>query len=210
VVYHADARFAWGDAVGDTYSRLFAAFRNQCKRFGMKVIHLTLEGHPGWGDESIHYGGLDSRYVVLNREECFTQFLETASDEVYWFCEPDMEILAMWPKLKADCAMLYRHGDAVPMCPAWRMATPKALPLFVKLRDTLREVIPRPGVGHDWHGDSEAFTRVWKDMGKPTDRTTYLGVDVEFRNYSHYIKGDPKFTRNYFGKNKMELADRHR
>ncbi len=42
-------------------------------------------------------------------------------------------------------------------------------------------------------------------MGKPTTRTEYLGVDVEFRDYSHYIKGNPVFTRNYFGKSKRDL-----
>jgi hypothetical protein len=206
VVYHADASFAWGGSVGDLYKQLFERFRKQCNDFGMELIHLTLEGEPGWGDRNIHYSGLDQKNVVLNREECFTRFLETAEDEVYWFAEPDIEIIQMWPPLTADCAMLYRAGDAVAMNPAWRMATPKALPFFTKLREELRAVEIRPGVGHDWHGDSAAFTKVWKDMGKPTERANYLGVEIEFRNYSHYIKGEPKFTRNHFGKKKLDLV----
>jgi hypothetical protein len=173
----------------------------------MDLIHLTLEGCPGWGDVNIHYSGLGPKDVVLNREECFTKFLETAEDGVYWFAEPDFEILQMWPPLIADCALLYRVGDAVAMNPAWRMATPKALPLFRKLRDTLRAVEVRAGVGHDWHGDSEAFAKVWKDMGRPEKETEYLGVKVEFRPYKDYVKGTPKFTRNYFGKNKLKLLE---
>jgi hypothetical protein len=207
VVYHADAKFAWGDPVGNLYARLFERFRKQCNDYGMELIHLTIEGHPGWGDRTLHFDGLDAKNVVLNREECFSGFLERAEDDVYWFAEPDFEILQMWPALTADCALLYRDGDSVAMNPAWRMATPKALPLFLKLRDTLRAVEVRPGVGHDWHGDSEAFTRVWKDMGKPTKEAEYLGVKIEFRPYSNYVKGEPKFTRNYFGKKKLQLLE---
>lgn len=205
VIYHANAEFAWGGDVGDLYERLFTRFKQQAKYHGMETIHLTLDGQPGWGDVTQYFDGLDPKNVVLNREECFTRFLENAPDDVYWFTEPDIKILKMWPYLNADCAMLYRQGDSVPMCPAWRLATPKALPFFRKLRDELRAVKVRPGVGYDWHGDSEAFTRVWKDMGSPTSRTEYLGVDVEFRNYSEYIKGKPVYTRNYFGASKKDL-----
>lgn len=206
VIYHADAEFAWGGAVKDTYKRLCADFRKQCNGMGMKLIHLTLDGHPGWGDLNFHYDGLDPKNVVLNREECFVRFLETAPDDVYWFCEPDYKIVQMWPLLKTDCAMIYRAWDAVPMCPAWRMATKKALPFFTLLRDTLRAVKVRPGVGHDWHGDSEAFTKVWEQMSRPTvGITTFKGMSFEFRAYTDYIKGTNKYSRNYMGKRKMEL-----
>lgn len=206
VVYHADARFAWGDPVGRVYADLFKRFRKQCSDYGMELIHLTLTGQPGWGDKNFHYDGLKPENVVLNREECFSRFLETAADDVYWFAEPDMCIYRMWPDLEADCAMVYRSNDDVPMCPAWRMARPSALPFFQKLRDTLRGITVRPGVGFDWHGDSEAFTTVWKDMGCPQKGVVdYMGLKIEFRKYEDYIKGTTKFTRNYFGKRKMEL-----
>lgn len=205
VIYHADAKFAWGDPVGNIYERLFEAFKKRAKRYGISVVHLTLGGLPGWGDENHFYKNLDAKNVVLNREECFTQFLETAPDDVYWFCEPDIEIYKMWPELKADCAMLYRHKDDVPMCPAWRMATPKAYPFFRRLRDQLRDVKERPGVGFDWHGDSEAFTKVWQEMGRPTTNTVFMGLNIEFRKYEDYIKGNNTYSRNYFGKRKLEM-----
>lgn len=207
VVYHADAKFAWGGAVGDLYKKLFEKFRRQCKSHGMDLIHLTLDGQPGWGDKNFYYSGLDQQNVVLNREECFSRFLETAEDDVYWFTEPDIQIYRMWGPLNADCALLFRAGDDVPMCPAWRMAKPSALPVFLRLRDHLRAVEVRPGVGHDWHGDSEAFTKVWNEMGCPKEGETvdYLGVNVEFRKYADYIKGSNKFSRNFFGQNKHQL-----
>lgn len=209
VIYHADAKFAWGDPVGTVYKRLFERFRKKCREFGMELIHLTLEGQPGWGDSNYFYEGLDPKNVVLNREECFTRFLENDSEDgvVYWFTEPDFDINRMIPPLEADCAMIYRPNDDVPMCPAWRLATTKALPFFVRLRDRLREVKERPGVGFDWHGDSEAFTAIWNEMGCPKAKTEYLGVKIEFRKYEDYIKGTNKFTRNYFGSRKLKLLE---
>lgn len=204
VVYHADAHFAWGGSVGDLYKRLFSKFVAQCHAHDIPVVHLTLDGHPGWGDETIRYPQLVPANVMLNREECFSAFLESAPDDVYWFCEPDYEIVKMWPKLTTDCAMLYRDGDSVPMNPAWRMARPKALPFFLKLRDTYRALTPTRGVGFDWHGDSWAFTKVWKNMGSPKGYglVKYLGVEIEFRDYADYIKPKCKFGRNHFGAKK--------
>jgi len=205
VVYHADATFCFGGAAGDVYERLFKRFREMCNKHEIPVVHLSTEGHPGWGDENHRYGNLDPKNVVLNREECFTKFLECAPDDVYWFTEPDYVIKQMWPALDGDCAMLYRPDDGVPMTPSWRMATPKALPFFVKLRDTLRELKPHPGVGFDWHGDSWAFTNVWKEMGSPKGRANYLGLDIEFRAYKDYVKFDNVYGMNYAAHRKFAL-----
>lgn len=213
VVYHANAHFAWGGDVGDLYERLFKRYVEMCHRYGMEVIHLTLDGHPGWGDVNIYYPQLSPANIMFNREECFTQFLESAAEDDYWFCEPDYEITKMWPKLTSDCALLYRHGDDVPVCPAWRMATPKALPLFRRVRDTFKGLKPvgthpeKGYIGFDWHGDSWAFTQVWKDMGKPkgVGLVKYLGLEIEFRNYADYIKPLGTYGRNYFGRDKKRL-----
>jgi len=206
VVYHADATFCFGGDVGDVYERLFVRFREMCHKYGMQVIHLSTEGHPGWGDENHRYAHLDPKNVTLNREECFTTFLESAPEDVYWFTEPDYVIKQMWPELDADCAMLYRPGDDVPMTPSWRMATTKAVPFFRRLRDTFRGLVPRPGVGFDWHGDSWAFTQVWREMGCPAKRTEYLGLDIDFRPYADYIKPKNTYGRNFAAHAKLQLV----
>jgi len=206
VVYHADAHFAWGGKPGNLYKMLFGKFMEMCHKHGIQVVHLTLQGHPGWGDENRHAEGLDPANVVLNRELCFTDYLETAPEGVYWFAEPDYRISNMWPALEADMAICYRPKDNVPMCPAWRMATPAALPVFRKLRDTLLSLKPSPGIGFDWHGDSWAFTKIWHEMGCPKDRANYLGVEIEFRNYEDYLKPKNTYGRNYFGKSKLHIT----
>jgi hypothetical protein len=40
-------------------------------------------------------------------------------------------------------------------------------------------------------------------MGSPTGRANYVGVDIEFREYAKYIKGNPVYSKNHFGKNKL-------
>lgn len=208
VVYHADAHWAWGGKVGDEYRILFDQFRDHCHKNKMELIHLTVDGHPGWGDVNIWYPGLDPKNIMANREECFSQFIKDAAHDVYWFTEPDYRISRMWPDLEADCALLYRHGDSVPMCPAWRLATPEAAGLFKEFRDAIYKVEIRPGVGLDWHCDSAAFTATWERMGGPQGGIIeYAGIKIEFRDYSDYIKGRCTYGRNYLGKSKKELLN---
>jgi hypothetical protein len=202
VVYHADAHFAWGGEVGDLYKKLFERFVKMCHHHGMRVVHLTLDGCPGWGDENHVFHGLKANEPMYNREIVFCDYLERAEDDVYWFSEPDFHIYQMWPPLTSDIALCYRPGDAVAMCPAWRMATKKALPLFKAFKDGVENVKIRPGVGRDWHCDSDAFNIIYEKMGRPTQRTNYLGVDIEFRKYADYIKPSGKFTMNFTGKEK--------
>lgn len=211
VCYHADALYADGTPAGDTYRRLFKGFNANCHAFGLKTVHVTLEGHEGWGDENFYVSGLDPKNIMLNREIAFVQFLEQAPEDFYWFTEPDYRIWKAWPRLRGDCALLLR-GDDVPINPAWRMATKKAIPLFRDFRDETQSVELRPGVGFDWHCDSEGFRKVWDKMGRPKRHesgrlpiTEYLGVRIEFRDFGHYIKPNPIFGRNYAWQSKYDL-----
>lgn len=208
VVYHADSHFAWGDPVTGVYEPLFREFVKMCHRYDMQVVHLTLKGFPGWGDENRFFGSYDPKNVMANREVCFTEFLRRAPEDVYWFTEPDYRIARMWPPLEADCAMLFRRGDAVPMTPSWRLATPQALPFFLELRDR----VLNSGYPLDWHCDSAGATSLWKDMGRPETGyiVEYQGVEISFRDYSDYIKGKCTYGRNYLSKNKLQLLEAER
>jgi hypothetical protein len=198
VVYHADARYADGNEVGNTYKRLFKGFNANCRQFNCKTVHVTLEGHEGWGDENFYVSGLDPKNVMLNREIAFAEFLKQAPEDLYLFSEPDYRMWKAFPALRGDVSLLYRAGDDVPMNPAWRLATPKALPLFELLRDETQKVKLRPGVGYDWHCDSEGFTSAWKLMGSPKGgMVEFLGLRIEFRDFSQYIKPNPIYGRNY-------------
>lgn len=198
VYYHADSHLAWGGSPEkDAYKRLAQRFLAQCHQFGMQVVHLTCDGHEQWGDENYSYP-LDPKNVVANREEVFCNFLETAPDGWYWFAEPDFLQFAQMEEPKGcDAVFLYRGNDGVPLNPAWRMATPKALPVFHRLREAMRAE-PRK----DWHGDSDAFTKVWHEMGKPTKNLEYLGVKIEIRCFGLYVKPG-KITCNPMGMRKF-------
>lgn len=203
VVYHADADFAWGGSVGDIYKEIFPHFVKACNSFGLEVIHLTVDGHGGWGDSNYFYD-LDPKNVVFNREEVFTDFLANKAEdgEQYLFTEPDTRIIKPIPSLASDLALLYR-ADGVQITPAWKLATTKALPMFELFRDEMRNQERK-----DWHGDSVAYTNVWQKMGEPKTgkRFNYLGVDVEMRDYRSYIKNKnssvPVYSINYIGDKK--------
>lgn len=199
VYYHADSHMAWGgNPPPSGYQKLAERFNDQCHRHGIQTVHLTCDGQPGWGDENRSFP-LDPRNIVANREEAFTAYLETAEPgEWYWFCEPDFQILQPFsPPGDCDAVFLFRQHDDVPMCPAWRLATTKALPVYQRLREAMR-ADPRK----DWHGDSAAFTKVWKEMGKPEIKAEYLGVKIRMWRYPDFIKPG-KYTSNKFGKAKF-------
>ena len=164
---------------------------------------MTLEGFEGWGDENHYVAGLDPKNVMLNREIAFCDFLEGAPDDVYWFTEPDYRIWRMWPPLAADCELLYREGDGVPLNPSWRLARRKALPLFEECRDEAKKWPNK----YDWHCDSEVFAALWKRMREPKagEKRTYLGVEIGFRVFREYVKPNPIYGRNYAWKAKEEL-----
>lgn len=206
VVYHADSHYPNGKPLGDSYKRLFKGFNKNCHGHGLTTIHLTLEGFEGWGDENIYYPGLDPWNVILNREVVFTEFLKAAPMDVYFFSEPDYRMFTAVPPLKTDVAMLYRHSDGVPLNPSWRLATPKALPLFELFRDETASARSVEG----WHCDSEGFTSVWKQMGSPEkcEVVEFLGLSIELREFSDYVKPNiPKYGKNYCWNEKEDLLE---
>jgi hypothetical protein len=202
VVWHANYKRPNGEDAGDTYKRLFVGFTKMLHEHDITLVHLTTDGHEKWGDETIYYD-LDPKNVVLNREIAFCDYLKD-QNELVWFTEPDTDIIKMFPLTDADCALLTRLNDGVSLNPAWRLANKNALPLFEEFRDETEKTGK-----HDWHGDSDAFKIVHSRMGKvyhnQRTRINYNGVNIELRDYSHYIKGECRFTKNYLSDGKEAL-----
>lgn len=197
VIYHADGPIA-KNFPENSYKKLFQGFRENAAKFGISTIHLTLEGHPGWGDENYFYPG-DPADIVYNREVCFIKFLKQAKDDVYWFTEPDSRIIKLWPELTTDVAML-RRQDSVAINPAWRMARPNAIPFFERILENF-ELSQKT-----WHGDSYAMIRTWEQMNKPDEGIhEFLGLKIELRKYKEYSTKGSKYTRQYKADSKLQL-----
>lgn len=199
VIYHADGPIAKNFPEG-TYENLFRGFKENLAQFDISTIHLTLEGHPGWGDENYYYSGLDPADIVYNREVCFVEFLKVAPDDVYWFSEPDSRVVALWPELTTDLAML-RRQDPVALNPCWRMARPSALPIFEQFLKNFE-------LGQKtWHGDSYAMVRTWEEMGKPDQGIhEFLGLTIELRDFKQYASKKSKFSRQFKADHKLKLV----
>lgn len=202
VYYHADARALW-DAPAGLYRQIAEKFRRNCEEFGLEVIHLTLDGHEGWGHQTIRYPGLEPAEVVYNREVCFAAFLAAAEPGEYLFTEPDSQILRAVEQTTADCMMLYRRDSGPHLCPALRLARPSARPLFERLRDAIGSM---PADRRAWHGDSVAFADLHTALGQPTACGLYPfgGLTVELRAYRDYMKGPAmRFWKN---SSKLEMV----
>ena len=225
VVYHTWTPQPWGEAKGwnpgpELYRKLFEGLRKNVHEFGIDVVLLTLGGcrslrsmgePEALGDDNLAIGGPipDAwfRQVVEAREVAFSWFLQehAAPSETYWFTEPDSRILEEIPPLPegVDLALCYRKDSGPHITPAWRLARQGAQPFF----DRCVYMMVTRDVDRCWNGDSEIFSSLWEEMGKPVagDIVEFLGVRIQLRAYKDYIKPG-RYTRNWKWRSKEQLV----
>jgi hypothetical protein len=180
VVYHADAKIA-ERYPKDTYKNLLLGLRKNCNDFNIPLVHITINGFEGYGDENI-YVDADPEDIVYNREKFFIEYLKSAdSNETYYFTEPDSRINKKFPELTTDLAVLYR-GQHPHITPAWRLAKKSALPIFEKVFSLYNEG------KKNWDSDCTAWHKFYflLDKSITTGITTYNNLSVELRDYKSY------------------------
>jgi len=201
VIYHADGPMAKNYPPG-LYENIFRGFVRNAHDFGMEVIHLTVDGHPNWGDTSFSIKA-DPVDIVYNREIAWLEFLKQSDpNEIYWLTEPDARIAQLWPELSCDLCLLIRGNDGVRITPSWRMARRSCVPFF-------EEVLGYFDTGaKTWHGDSTAFVRMWHAMGCPgIGHTQYKGLTVDLRNYKEYSMTKSRYSQQFKANNKLRLLE---
>lgn len=198
VVYHADASKA-SEFAKDTYYLLFQGLRRNLNNFNIPLIHLTINGFSGWGDENYFFEG-DPKDIVYNREQFFIEFLKNSdNNETYWFTEPDSRLITLFPELTTDIALLYRNREPH-ITPSWRLSKKSGLPFFEEVfsyYDLQKK---------SWDGDSFGYQKIWNVLGNPvTGKLNYKNYSIEFRNYKEYSTRKSKYTQQYKFRHKEEL-----
>ena len=203
VVYHADAAHA-ENFPKDTYKKLILGLKENCNKFNVPLIHLTIKGFEGYGDENYFFDG-DPNDVIYNREAYFIEFLKNAdADEEYWFTEPDSRIANMFPPLQTDLALLIRNNEEKRITPAWRLAKKSSIIFFeeaLSFYDTSMK---------NWDGDTIGFRKMWEKIGKPVSEGSieYKGISIELRNYKHYCMRKSYYTQQFKSTHKQEILDK--
>lgn len=199
VIYHAESKVAeWYEP--KTYDRLIQGLKKNVNSFGIPLVHLTIKGFPGMGDENYFYDG-DPQDIIWNREKCFIDFLKDCQDDVYWFTEPDSRLIKVFPELKTDLALL-RRIDSVAINPSWRLAKKSALPFF----EEVFSYYPDDKDKKQWHGDSFAYVKMFEILKRPgVGVLTYKNMTIDLRPYTFYCEKASPFTRQWKAKNKAEL-----
>jgi hypothetical protein len=202
VIYHADS-FIADRFPKNIYKHLVEKLKENLHTFNIELIHLTLDGHEGWGDQNYFYKG-DPAHITYNREHCFVDFLRNAADDTYWFTEPDTRINNIFPSLEGDLALLMRGTPGNPIPPAWRLAKKSALPFFEEILECLDS--EKKGW---WEVDTAAFEKMSARMGNPTElgHFVYNGMNIELRNYKHYCMRKSHFSQQFKGHHKVEMCE---
>lgn len=201
VIYHADATLA-KEFAKDTYKNLITGLKANVNQYGFPLVHLTIKGFEGLGDENYYYDG-NPEEIVFNREKFFIEYLKTAEDNVYWFTEPDSRIANLFPPLTTDLSLLIR-GNNKPITAAWRLARKSALPFFEEVFSYYDNTMK------DWDGDTVGFIKIWQEMGSPKQEGIfkYKDISIELRNYKHYCMQKGYYTQQFKGHNKSTLLKR--
>jgi hypothetical protein len=201
VIYHADSKVAeWYEP--KTYDRLIEGLKKNVNSFGMPLVHLTIKGFKGMGDEN-HFYDLDPEDINWNREKCFIEFLKTCEDDVYWFTEPDSRLVKPFPGLTTDLALL-RRNDSVAINQSWRLAKKSSLPFF----EEVFSYFPDDKAKKQWHGDSVAFVKMFNVLGQPgVGFLTHKQVTIELRPFALYCLKGSEYTRQWKHHNKKQLLE---
>ena len=203
VIYHADGPIAATYPAG-TYKRLFEILKQNLKKFNIPLIHITLVGHEGWGDENYFYDR-DPSHIVYNREELFLDFLKNTDDNVYWFIEPDHKLNNIFPPLETDLSLLLRQ-DSIPITPSWRLAKKSAIPFFEEVfsyYDTSNR---------SWNSDSGAYIKMWEKIGSPESAgiISYNNMSIELRPYKQYSMRKSGYSQQFKGHHKFEIIENNK
>lgn len=214
VIYHATTNFRElfpksGSLPDDLYEQLFKGAKRSLRRFKVPLVHLSVDGHPGWGDENYFFDG-DPEQIVFNRELFFAQFLRRQNrNDVFWMTEPDHRMVRRFPGLGDDIDLcLLRREDAVAITPCWKMARSTAAPFFEEVCTYFDDV-----EGKRWHGDSSAYIRIWENMGRPDLKDSpvdYKGMRIELRSYSDYSEKDSIYVQHWKSYTKGKLLKKNK
>jgi len=199
VVFHADGPKA-DTFVKGLYKDLFISLKTNINSFGYKLVHLTLKGFEGWGDENYFFDG-NPQEVIYNRERTIIEYLKLQPDDdtVYWFTEPDSRLVSELEPLKGELALLFRH-DAIPVTPAWKLCTKKSLP-FLEEAFSHFDLTQK-----DWNGDAYGYLDMYNKIGRPTADFLHNGINVELRNYKEYCTTKGMYSRQFKADKKYRLV----
>jgi hypothetical protein len=204
VVYHTDASLS-KKFPKDTYKNLLIGLRKNCNKFDIPLVHITINGFEGYGDENV-FVDADPEDITHNREKFFIEYLKTANPkETYYFTEPDSRINKMFPPLITDAAFLYRKGTNT-ITPAWRLAKRSALPIFEEAFSYYDEDI------QDWGRDTAAWKCLYDKLKHPgLGIAHYKSLTVELRSYKSYcLKRRTGYVSQFKSYHKKHLIEQDR
>jgi hypothetical protein len=201
VVYYADCPRISSKFPDGIYESLMLGLKDNLNNHDIPLIHITLTGHKGFGNTNIFYDA-DPDWVNYNREVFFTDFLKTKAEEneTYWFTEPDARLNNSFPALIGDAAFTVRENR---IFPGWRLAKKSAYPIFQQAIDFF------PNDKSKWQGDSEAWAKIYYDMGYPGDDNTieYKKLCVELRKYKQYNMTGSYYSQQYKANHKFTIIE---
>jgi hypothetical protein len=157
------------------------------RQLGHKLIHITDETTPSWGDEVFRVPGLRTEHTMWSRDVAWLKYIESLDgNEQACMIEPDTVMLRDVPPIKDGCDMvLLRRPESC--IPGWfKLAKASAAPFYAQVVANYELI---PGELRSFHGDIHALhmacglTR--EDTGHTLPSEAH-GVRIESRDWPCY------------------------
>jgi len=207
IVYHTDAPSIADKFPKDTYKNLLIGLKKNCNNFNIPLVHITINGYLGYGDENI-FVDADPNNIVWNREKFFIEFLKSVDEsEVVYFTEPDSRINTMFPLLTSDLAVLSR-GTHPRITPAWRLAKKSALPIFEEVFSFYKDDYDKR-----WDSDCAIWDMLYTKLNSPKINTivNYNNLTIELRDYKQYcMRRRTGYVSQFKSNHKTDLVEQDR
>jgi hypothetical protein len=171
----------------ETYKRIWPKMHQSVRQLGHKLVHLTDETTPSWGDEVFRVPGLNPQHTMWSRDVAWLKYIESLdTDEQACMIEPDTVMLRDVPLIKDgyDMVLLRRPESCIP---GWfKLAKRSAAPFYAQVVANY-DLIPM-GLW-SFHGDIDALHMACGMSRQDTAHTLPTqvhGVRIESRDWPCY------------------------
>lgn len=197
----------------ETYKRIWPKMHQSVRQLGHKLIHITDETTPSWGDEVFRVPGLNAQHTMKSRDVAWLKYIESLdADEQACMIEPDTLMMREVPPIKDgyDMVLLRRPQACVP---GWfKLAKRSAAPFYRRVVANYESV---PENLWALHGDTDALRMACGIAANQPAKSipSHLhGVNIEVRDWwcYGYRKPHPNMKQQVFfqfkGSSKDEMA----
>jgi hypothetical protein len=197
----------------ETYAKIWPIMHESVRKLGHKLVHITDEDTPCWGDEVFRVPGLNAKHTMWSRDVAWLSYINSLDkNEQACMIEPDTVMVRDVPPIQEGFDMvLLRRPESV--IPGWfKLAKKSASRFYQQVVENYERL---PVEWRSFHGDIKALHMA---AGLAENETAHTlpalahGTRIEVRDWPCYGFRKPHAAQahqvflQYKGTSKKDMA----